>query len=138
MLTKLLRVAQKILPPKFFSEIIRAGQAKFTASAAAVIVNDKREVLLLEHILRPFAPWGLPGGFLSWGEQPDDGVRREIREETGVELESLELFCVRTLGRHIEFIFTATASTGPTINSSEIRNIGWFAPARFPDGFSRA
>lgn len=34
----------------------------------------------------------IPGGGLEPGEHPDDGVRREIREETGIEVTNLQQF----------------------------------------------
>ena len=34
--------------------------------------------------------WDLPGGFLEEGEEPLDGLRREFREETGLEVEPVE------------------------------------------------
>ena len=53
------------LTPRFLRlRLIRASQKKFTASAAAIITNERGEVLLLDHYLRPGASWGFPGGFL--------------------------------------------------------------------------
>ena len=34
--------------------------------------------------------WDLPGGFLEEGEEPLEGLRREFREETGLEVEPVE------------------------------------------------
>ncbi|MCC6962425.1 MAG: NUDIX domain-containing protein [candidate division Zixibacteria bacterium] len=48
----------------------------------AVLVNARGEALILR---RPAGKWQLPGGRLNAGEQWDEGLRREIREETGID-----------------------------------------------------
>jgi ADP-ribose pyrophosphatase YjhB (NUDIX family) len=109
-------------------------QQRFTASAAVVITNGGGKVLLLEHVLRPRSGWGMPGGFLERGEQPDDGIRREIREETGIDLVGLKNIRTRTIGSHIEFIFSATTPADPAFISREIIQWKWFDPADLPKG----
>lgn len=57
----------------------------------AVIVDQGR-VLLIRRGSEPLkGNWSLPGGLLEVGESLEDGVRREVREETGLEVEVLEL-----------------------------------------------
>jgi ADP-ribose pyrophosphatase YjhB (NUDIX family) len=68
------------LPASVRMKIVRVTQKKFTASVAAIVQNEKGEVLLLDHVLRPASGWGIPGGFLDFGEQPIDAVKRELRE----------------------------------------------------------
>lgn len=34
--------------------------------------------------------WDIPGGRLEFGEEPEDGLRREIKEETGLELDQIK------------------------------------------------
>lgn len=46
-----------------------------------VIVNRDGHVLVAHHATRPHEPWGLPGGWLSRGEVPEDGILREVAEE---------------------------------------------------------
>jgi len=117
----------KVMPRTFRTWITRRFHPTFTVSAAGVILNDRREVLLLNHVLRPVSGWGVPGGFLELGEQPEAGLRREIREETGIDLTDIRLFRCRTFGRHIEIVMTATAVGEPRVMSREITELAWFA-----------
>jgi ADP-ribose pyrophosphatase YjhB (NUDIX family) len=119
-------------------KIIRFSQSKFTASAAAVITDESGRLLLLDHVLRPGLSWGLPGGFLEAGEQPEDAIRRELREETGLRLENVRLLRTRVISRHIEFLFRAEAEGPAEAKSGEIREAGWFAPGRLPEKMSEA
>ena len=81
------------------------------------------EVLLLKHILRPYYNWGIAGGFVNHGEQPEEALRRELREETGIELANIEMLTVRTLHRHIEIIFRADGIGEPEVKSYEISEV---------------
>jgi ADP-ribose pyrophosphatase YjhB (NUDIX family) len=40
--------------------------------------------------------WTLPGGGLEFGEYPDDGLRREVAEETGLQIGPAEILAVRS------------------------------------------
>jgi 8-oxo-dGTP diphosphatase len=122
----------KRLPYRVRLKIIRLTQKKFTASVGVIITNRDGKVLLLEHILRPGSGWGIPGGFIEHGEQPEAAVRREIREETGIELENVRMFRLRTINRHIEFMFRAESAGEPQVMSREIRSLGWFAVEEMP------
>ena len=128
----------KKLPHSLRTLAVRTTQARFTISAAAVVVNDGGEVLLLNHVLRPRSGWGFPGGFLDAGEQPADAIKREVFEETGIELNSLILYSVRTTKRHMEIIFLARSSGEAKVSSREIYELGWFAADKLPHGVTRA
>jgi 8-oxo-dGTP diphosphatase len=54
----------------------------FTLGAFAIIFDDDGRVLLCHR--RDMDAWNLPGGGLEPGELPDEGVIREVREETGL------------------------------------------------------
>lgn len=61
----------------------------------AIILNDKREVLLIKRKNEPFKGfWALPGGFVDYGEKVEDAVIREVKEETGLDVEIVRLFNV--------------------------------------------
>ena len=46
--------------------------------------EDKKEVLLVQR--RDLPVWVLPGGGLDPGETPEEGVIREVEEETGLQV----------------------------------------------------
>lgn len=51
-----------------------------------IIRNEAGEVLLIERRFPPLG-WALPGGFVDRGETVEAAVRREVMEETALELE---------------------------------------------------
>ncbi len=60
-----------------------------SVSVAAVIVNDQQQVLMTQR--RDNGHWEPPGGVLELGESIPDGLRREVREETGLDVEPEQL-----------------------------------------------
>ncbi len=62
--------------------------------AGALIIQDKR-VLLVRRAVEPFKGcWDIPGGFLDPGEHPRDGMLREVKEETGLDVRVIDLLGV--------------------------------------------
>ena len=90
------RLVSRALP---HSRALRAA-LRLTAAALAprqrlgavgVVLDGEGRVLLARHALRPHVPWGLPGGWIERGEDPADGVRRELYEELGLRVEATAL-----------------------------------------------
>src|SRR5436190_2727164 len=133
MLKETVRRIWRLISPDTRAWLVRKTQSSFTVSAAAVISNETGEVLLLNHVLRPYSNWGFPGGFLDHGEQAEDAIRREVREETGIELNELKLHSIRNSGAHIEVLFSAVADGEPSVRSAEIIEIRWFTADVLPD-----
>ena len=106
------------------------------ASVAALVTNERGEVLLLNHVLRPKSGWGLPGGFIGRAEQPAAAIKRELFEETGIELQNVVFYRIRTLKRHIEIIYLATALGDAEVKSREIIELGWFEVENIPPEMS--
>ncbi len=56
--------------------------ALHSVSVAGIVVNDTGQILVIRR--RDNGHWEPPGGVLELDESFEDGVRREVREETGI------------------------------------------------------
>src|SRR6266536_6037972 len=62
---------------------------RHSVSVAAVITDDHGRALLIQR--RDNHHWEAPGGVLELGETIEEGLRREVREETGLDIEPDQL-----------------------------------------------
>jgi len=118
--------------------MVRMGQSRFTVTTGAMLFDDDGRILLLEHVFRPDSGWGIPGGFLSRSEQPQDGLRRELREEVSIEIDEVEFLFARTLPRprQVEIYFRARVIGDPKPSSFEIKQAQWFTLNELPEELS--
>jgi mutator protein MutT len=129
----------RLLPASVRRWSMRATHTRFTVTAGAVIFNDAGQVLLLKHRFRAGSGWGLPGGFLQAGEQPLTALKRELREEVGIEVESAELFTVRSFRRprQVEVLYLCRANSHAKPQTMEVETAEWFAVDSLPGGLPR-
>ena len=118
---------------------MRLGQRRFTVTAGAFVFDDQDRILLLEHEFRADTPWGIPGGFLNKGEQPEQALRRELLEEVALEVKDVQFLFARTLPRprQVEIYFICKPVNAPQPSSFEIRKAEWFGVDDLPRDFSR-
>lgn len=58
-----------------------------------ILENEKGEMLLVRRKYNPKKGyWDLPGGFVNISESMEDAVRREIKEELGIDLKTFTYF----------------------------------------------
>lgn len=68
--------------------------ANSSAAVAALLFNEKGELLLTRRAIEPhLGKLDLPGGFIDPMETAEDAAIREIQEELGIEIHSLQYFC---------------------------------------------
>jgi ADP-ribose pyrophosphatase YjhB (NUDIX family) len=139
MLRRVLAGLWRAAPKRLRRWGVRLVEPRFTVSAGGVILDASGRVLLLEHVFRAGNGWGIPGGFIEKGEQPDDALRRELREEVGLELESVEVAFVRLIKKssHVEIIFRCRSRGLAKPRSREIKNASWFALDSLPRDLDR-
>jgi ADP-ribose pyrophosphatase YjhB (NUDIX family) len=110
-------------------------------TACAVVVDEAGRVLLARRAGQPFRGyWDLPGGFLDEGEDPLDAVRRELREETGLEVAPDDFVGV-WIDRYgdaedahatLNLYWTARVLGGEAEAADDVSEIAWFAPDELP------
>ena len=81
--------------------------------------------------------WDLPGGFLDETEHPLDALVRELREETGLEIEPQEFVGVWMepdyQGRTVLCLtWDARVTGGIERAADDVVELGWFAPDELP------
>jgi mutator protein MutT len=135
-LQKLIAKMWRALPPRVRRWGMRATQTRFTVTAGGLIFNDEGQVLLLKHRFRAGSGWGIPGGFLELDEQPEEALRRELREEIGLEVQHVELFTSRTFKRprQVEILFRCRAGGEVKSKTIEIEQAAWFSVHSLPAG----
>jgi len=126
----------RLLPGRVRRWSVRLPHVRFTVTAAALIFNDAGEVLLLKHRFRAGSGWGVPGGFLEAGEQPLEALKRELREEIGVEVETAEIFAARSFRkpRQVEILFRCRITGDAKPRSMEVERAEWFSLDCLPEG----
>jgi ADP-ribose pyrophosphatase YjhB (NUDIX family) len=111
---------------------------KFVVGVVGLVCDDEGRVLLLKHTYRRRNPWGLPGGGLTPGESLEECLKREIREETGMEVVVEKML---SAGAHpdrrlVDAIFACKLRPGESLASfrpnTEISEARFFPPDRLP------
>lgn len=98
---------------------------KHFVSAGAVVLNDEGKILLIKG---PRRGWEQPGGQVELGESIEEAVKREVKEESGIDIEVIK-FC--GIYQSLESNVCATCWLGKAIGgdlqtSSESLDVGFF------------
>lgn len=111
--------------------------AHSAVTASALPEDGDGRVLLARRAFEPWrGQWDLVGGFLAEGEHPVDGLRREVLEETGLELEPGGLLGV-WMGDYdgratLNLIWTGRVGVGEPRAADDVAELGWFRADELP------
>ncbi len=99
----------------------------------AVPVDKNNRILLAKRGIEPFkGGWNIIGGFLNYGEEPMVGLKREVKEETGVDCEVIDLICMHadTYGKNgpalINISFTVILLSDKIKPLDDVSELKWF------------
>jgi ADP-ribose pyrophosphatase YjhB (NUDIX family) len=115
------------LPKDLQLRIMRVMQDQFLVGVTGVIFNDRGEVLLFKHTYRQ-SDWGLPGGYLKAKEHPQEGLEREIHEESGLTVSIDKRYKIRTDREtaRLDIVYIGTFVSGNFLPSPEVSDAKFF------------
>ena len=96
-----------------------------SVSVAGVIIDDEGRALLIQR--KDNAHWEPPGGILELRERITDGLRREVKEETGFDVEPVALTGVyKNMDRGIiALVFRCRITGGVLETNPEVTAFQW-------------
>ena len=120
--------------------VVRTLTPSFHVGALCVVERADGALLLLRQSYRRREAWGFPGGLLKRGEQPADAVRREVREELGVEVEidDAPMVVVEAGHRRVDVVYRGRLpgedpdAPPPGPASPEVVEVRWFPRNALP------
>jgi 8-oxo-dGTP diphosphatase len=127
------------LPIRIKQKLIWLLNPKYCVGVLAYIPhpNDPKKVLLADHPYRGLISWSLPGGFVGRNEDPQSAIKREMREELGVEVEVKRLLhaALSEFGISLDLVYLCRlVDDQPKFRfSSEIAKVDFYNPQGLPE-----
>lgn len=106
-------------------------------AAGGIVINDKNEILLVKN---PRKGWEYPGGIVEIGETVPQGLIREIKEESGIDVEIINIVGiysntkkkkgyngVEEIPTIVNIDFVCKYKSGELTTSNESSDVRWFS-----------
>ncbi|WP_042383075.1 NUDIX domain-containing protein [Streptacidiphilus melanogenes] len=109
-----------------------------SVSVAGAVVRDDGRILVIRRADN--GAWELPGGVLELAETPEDGVVREVWEETGIRVAVERLTGVyKNMNRGVvALVFRCRPTGGQARPSEESTDVQWFSPDEVKQSMTEA
>lgn len=113
----------------------RSWYRSSSPSVGCALVREGRALVTIRGIEPEKGRYDVPGGFLEPGEHPIDGLRREAREELGVEIDSVQgpvMMATHRYGENGDYVlalgFTAHIAEGEPSPADDAASLAWVSP----------
>lgn len=99
----------------------------FEVSQYIAIINNQNRILLLQasDLTRISGKWSFPGGHIDYGESIEESLKREVKEETNIDIEVLSPIKTDVINKTYTIIFAAKYISGEVNLSKEHSNYRW-------------
>jgi mutator protein MutT len=102
--------------------------------AGAVVRDGSGRLLMVQRAHEPAkGAWSLPGGRVEPGESPGQAAEREVREETGLEVQVGDLLATVEVGEYLIHDFAATVRGGILTPGDDASDARWCTQAELID-----
>ena len=108
--------------------------------SAVAVVEQQDRVLMVQRALEPgVGLWSLPGGYVDRGEVVERAAEREVREETGLNIQVTQLLEVSSQAGHQVILISYDSrliggelQTGPEVTDASFFDLKALPPLAFP------
>jgi 8-oxo-dGTP pyrophosphatase MutT (NUDIX family) len=112
----------------------RLTRPHFSAGVIGVLFNPLGEVLVVEHVYHAPPRWGLPGGYMDRGEDPQVTIAREMREELELSVEVGPVVALqRADGNHLDIAFLCRSDGSVGHLCDELLDYRWVSLDQLPN-----
>ena len=118
------------------------GHSPIMVTAAMCIIYDEEKGILLEK-RSDNGTWCVPGGALELGESLEEGLKREVKEETNLDISNQELFDVKADTHMVypnkdevyytDVVYIVREYKGELKPDAESKELVWFKIDELPD-----
>jgi len=123
------------------------NQPLILVGVAVGVINEEGSILLQK---RRDGQWGVPGGFIELGESTQEAGRREVLEETGIEIGKMELIHVFSGKEHfvklpngdefypVTIAYISKDVVGGVLKADGVETLEakFFKPTQLPEGLN--
>lgn len=103
--------------------------------SVAAVIRKNGKILMLDRVNLPFG-WACPAGHIEENENPEDALRRETKEEVGIDVKKYNLLnhefiewneCKQGVKGHDFFVYDILEWTGEIKNNFESKGSKWIS-----------